>query len=199
MNKTTSQRVSRKEQRRQQVEQQKRRRNRIIGGVVAAVVVVVVGVLAVNLIRANIEGVIDFGPQEQDHDEGVVIEVESLPPVGGVHSPQWQNCGIYTEPVEAKYAIHSMEHGAVWIAYNPELPAGDVAQLQELVRGQTYMLLSPYPGLASNIVLTAWGVQLEVESVDDERIERFIGTYRLGSQTPEFGAPCTEGVGAPQG
>jgi hypothetical protein len=45
--------------------------------------------------------------------------------------------------------------------------------------------------------LTAWGIQLPVESVADERIPQFIDEYRLGPQTPEFGASCDGGVGQP--
>ncbi len=49
------------------------------------------------------------------------------------------------------------------------------------------------------VVLTAWGIQLEVESVDDDRIAGFIDLYQRGSQTPEPGAPCTGGIGEPVG
>lgn len=122
-----------------------------------------------------------------------------MPPVGGVHSPSWQTCGIYDQPVDPKNAIHSMEHGAVWIAYRPDLPDDDVTRLQEMVRGQSYLLLSPYPDLDSEVVMTAWGVQLAVDSASDERIDGFIDQYRLGPQTPEFGAPCDDGVGVPLG
>jgi hypothetical protein len=85
-----------------------------------------------------------------------------------------------------------MEHGAVWIAYSPDLPAEDVAVLQDLARGKIYTLLSPYPDLKSDVVATAWGVQLEPDSVSDERLEQFIDRYRGGG--PEPGAPCSGGV-----
>jgi hypothetical protein len=66
-----------------------------------------------------------------------------------------------------------------------------------MVRGQTFLLLSPYPGQRSPIVLTAWSVQLEVGSPTDSRVEAFINRYRLGPTTPERGAACTGGVGEP--
>jgi hypothetical protein len=146
-----------------------------------------------------VEGAEDKGPQPSGHDEAVVIKNASLPPVGGVHSPRWQNCGIYDQPVEAKNAVHSMEHGAVWITYHPDLPTGEVESLREQARDQSYLLLSPYPDLTSDVVLSAWGIQLEVDSVDDERIGQFIDQYRLGPQTPEYGAACDGGVGRPIG
>lgn len=121
----------------------------------------------------------------------------SLPPLGGDHDPVWQNCGIYDEPVPAANAVHSLEHGAVWVSYHPDVPPGEVAALRELVEGETYALLSPYPDLASPVVLTAWGVQLEVDDVDDDRIPTFLSKYLQGEQTPEPGASCSGGNGTP--
>ena len=56
-----------------------------------------------------------------------------------------------------------------------------------------------FTGLASELVLNAWGVQLQVDSVNDARVAQFIDQYRLGPQTPEFGASCDGGVGRPIG
>lgn len=131
------------------------------------------------------------------HDETVDYSGGELPPVGGIHSGVWQNCGIYDEPILAKNAVHSMEHGAVWIAYNPQMTDVEVDELQQAVRGQSYTLLSPYPDLKSPIVLTAWGIQLELESADDDRIATFIDSYQQGPQTPEQGASCVNGTGSP--
>jgi hypothetical protein len=138
-----------------------------------------------------------FAGLARGHDETVDYSGQELPPVGGIHSGVWQNCGIYTEPVDSKNAIHSMEHGAVWIAYQTELPAGDVQALQDAARGQRFVLLTPYPGLKSPVVLTAWGIQLELDSADDARIPEFIDRYQQGPQTPELGATCQDGLGDP--
>jgi len=140
-----------------------------------------------------------FAGLPRTHDETVDYSEEELPPVGGTHSGTWQNGGIYDEPVAAKNAVHSMEHGAVWIAYHPDLPAGDVEDLQDAARGESFVLLAPYPDLNSPVVLTAWGIQLAVDSADDGRIADFIERYQQGPQTPEFGAPCADGMGSPIG
>jgi hypothetical protein len=190
---------SRKAQRRQDVKQQKRKRNLILGGAVAVAIISAIALIAYSTIGSGVEGEFSFGTQNRGHDEGVVIDAGALPPVGGIHSPRWQSCGIYDQPIELKNAVHSMEHGAVWITYRPALPVEDVERLRDEVRGQSYLLLSPYPGLESEIVLTAWGVQLAVDSVTDERIAQFVEQYRLGPQTPEFGATCDDGVGRPIG
>jgi hypothetical protein len=144
-----------------------------------------------------IRDLVTFGRPPRGHDNTLSLEFTELPPVGGTHHDIWQNCGIYTEPVPAENVIHSMEHGAVWITYRPDLSTEDVAYLQDLVRGQRFLLLSPYPGLKSPVVLTAWGLQLEVDSARDGRVEEFIDRYQVGPQTPERGATCADGVGQP--
>ncbi len=170
------------------------------------IIVVVVGLLGLGFLlylsvrpEPPIQGVVQVPRPARGHDNSVDYSYEEypLPPPGGIHFDIWQNCGVYEEPVATGNAIHALEHGAVWIAYTSDLPADEVAQLQERVVDETYLLLSPYPNLQSPVVLSAWGVQLEVDDAGDGRIDRFIDKYRLGSQTPEPGAVCTHGVGDP--
>jgi len=55
------------------------------------------------------------------------VQYPQTPPAAGDHSPVWLNCGVYPEPVPDEQAVHSLEHGAVWVTYNPDLPAPVVA------------------------------------------------------------------------
>jgi len=137
----------------------------------------------------------DVGPAGQ-HTEASV-DYEQSPPVGGEHNPVWQNQGFYTEPVRNETAVHTLEHGGVWITYQPDLPQAQKDRIQELVDGQTCMLASPYPDLPSPVVASAWGKQLQLENADSPDLDRFVRAYRQGPQTPEPGATCTGGVGAP--
>ena len=137
----------------------------------------------------------DVGPAGQ-HTEGEV-DYEQSPPAGGEHNPVWQNCGYYAEPVRDENAVHSLEHGAVWITYSPDLSEDEVERLRDIAESQTYILVSPYEGLPSPVVASAWGKQLSLESAEDPDLERFIGAYRQGPQTPEPGAVCTGGIGQP--
>jgi Protein of unknown function (DUF3105) len=125
------------------------------------------------------------------------VDYAQTPPVGGEHNPVWQNCGFYDEPVANENAVHSLEHGAVWITYSPDLPQDQVDVLRDLAHSQTYVLVSPYPDLPSNVVASAWGKQLSLQSADDPDLERFVRAYRQGPQTPEPGAVCTGGIGQP--
>ncbi|MGQ0826220.1 MAG: DUF3105 domain-containing protein [Actinomycetota bacterium] len=131
-----------------------------------------------------------------DHLEGD-LDYDQTPPVGGAHNPVWQNCGVYDEPVLDENAVHSMEHGAVWIAYAEDLPADEVATLTATGRSSTFVLVTPYPGLEDPIVLGAWGYQLRVDDADDPRVQEFVDTFANGPQTPEPGAPCLDGIGDP--
>ena len=175
-------------------------RNYIIWGAVALGVIALGALLYLNLQEPEtLSDLVRSVGLERGHDENVVYEGSELPPVGGIHSGIWQNCGIYDEPVLAKNAVHSMEHGAVWITYRPDLPAGDVDRLRDTVQGEPYVLLTPYEGLKSPVVLTAWGIQLEVDEANDDRIATFIERYEQGPQTPEPGATCQDGTGSPIG
>lgn len=131
-----------------------------------------------------------------DHVETPVTYPQS-PPVGGNHSRVWQNCGIYTQPVRNENAVHSLEHGAVWITYQPTLPKDQLETLTELAKNNSYTLLSPYEGLKTPVVLSAWGKQLSVQTAGDERVAAFVRRYVQGPQTREPGAPCTGGTGEP--
>jgi len=131
------------------------------------------------------------------------------PPVGGNHNPTWMNCGIYDKPVPSEYAVHDLEHGAVWITYRPSLPQAQVAALTAFVErqsvlkpggqaGSRYMDLTPYPGLPAPIVVSSWGFQLRLTSPADPRLQQFVGKFRVSSAySPEFGGPCTGGIGTP--
>jgi transcriptional regulator with XRE-family HTH domain len=146
------------------------------------------------------EGVKSFevaGGGEQ-HLEGDLDYAQS-PPVGGPHNEVWQNCGFYTQPVRDENAVHSLEHGAVWITYSPDLPPRQVERLQQLARSQTYVLVSPYPAMDSPVVASAWGKQLAtLQDAYDPDLERFVRAYMQGPQVPEPGANCTGGIGQPQ-
>lgn len=194
--------ISKKEQRRlEKARQQRMNMIRNFG----IPVIVILGIIIFAIVRVanqrEVEGVTTVqAANANQHDAAIAYAFEEypLPPTGSAHNPRWQNCGIYDTPVLPQFAIHSMEHGAVWIAYNPDLPADQIDELKDIARGDNYLLLAPYPGLASPIVLTVWDRQLELESTSDDRLERFVSAYRR-ARGPERSATCTNGVGNPVG
>lgn len=142
----------------------------------------------------DIEGLQTFDGLSRDHTTDDVDYPQS-PPVGGDHDPAWITCTgkVYDSVLRNENAVHSLEHGAVWLTYTDEVSEDDIAVLAGKIDGQPYSMMSPYPDQASPIMLTAWGVQLGVDSVDDPRIDEFLTTYRQGPQTPEPGATCESG------
>lgn len=178
--------------------EQKRRERRlalVIWGVTGLVLVLLAGgvwyaVSAGNSSSADLSAVEDF-PVKSNHVTGPV-DYKQDPPVGGPHNPTWLNCGTYPTQVPSENVVHSLEHGAVWIAYDPGLAASDVQKLEDLTPS-TYAILSPYKGLPSPVVVSGWGSRLKVQSADDPRIQAFIEEYRSGGNTPEVGASCSGG------
>jgi hypothetical protein len=120
------------------------------------------------------------------------VDYPQDPPAGGPHDPSWQKCAVYDAPVRPENAVHSQEHGAVWITYQPDLSVSDRQILAELAVYQPYLLVSPYPGLEAPVVASAWGAQLHLDDVSDPRLQAFIDRY--AGQGPEPGANCESGV-----
>ncbi|MFC8271239.1 DUF3105 domain-containing protein [Streptomyces sp. NPDC057271] len=126
------------------------------------------------------------------------VTYEMKPPVGGDHDQVWQNCDgdVYKTKIAEVNAVHSLEHGAVWVTYNKKAAEADVKKLAEKVGKTPYSLMSPVDDQSGAIMLSAWGKQVTVDSASDPRIDAFFTKYVQGPQTPEPGAACTGGVGA---
>ncbi|MCC6612804.1 MAG: DUF3105 domain-containing protein [Anaerolineae bacterium] len=171
----------------------------IIGGSVL-LAVVLIGIFAISAnqnSQVDIDGIVRSVGLSRDHQENVTYPNTGLPPTGGTHNPVWMNCGIYDTPVRTDMAVHSLEHGSVWVTYQPDLPADQVQHLRDLMSGGDHLLLSPFPGLKSPVVAIAWGLQLELPDANDGRLDAFIRNYENGPQTPEPGAACSGGFGQP--
>ncbi|GGR75480.1 hypothetical protein GCM10008959_40680 [Deinococcus seoulensis] len=140
----------------------------------------------------GIDGLQTFTYPAGDHRSGSLIYAEN-PPAGGPHNAVWQNCGVYSSPLYNEYAVHSLEHGAVWVTYRPDLDAAGIDTLKKLVDGRPYTLLSPYEGLDTPVAISAWGAQLKVDQPDDARLKSFLDKYEQGATAPERGAACSGG------
>jgi hypothetical protein len=147
------------------------------------------------------------GALGHQHVSGPVIYAV-LPPVGGPHNATWMNAGVYTKPIPSERALHNLEHGAVWITYDPNLPKAQIATLTKFVGAQSmisespqtsgianranrYVDLSPWAQntLPRPIVLSSWGYQLRVTSPADPRMQQFINTFRNSPKySPEYGS-----------
>ncbi|MGY1593343.1 DUF3105 domain-containing protein [Geodermatophilus sp. SYSU D00708] len=122
------------------------------------------------------------------------VDYAETPPVGGPHDPVWADCtgSVYDVAIRPENAVHSLEHGAVWITYDPALlAADDVTVLATAVRGTYGLMMSPYPGLGTAVSLQAWNHALRLDDVDDPRLVEFTRLLTGNPEnTPEPGAPC---------
>ena len=181
----------------------------------AAVVALAVGILAVGAWSvyqsgrtwedraADIDGLVNYRTSNpavlryDRHTQGPLTYPMS-PAVGGKHNNDWQNCmgDVYDEPIAQEHAVHSLEHGAVWITYRPGLPRDQVDALAAKVRGREKMMMSPYEGLDAPISLQAWGFRLRVDDAGDRRVDEFIRVMRVNASIEGPNASCSQGITA---
>lgn len=148
-----------------------------------------------NSTGREIDGVQTF-ENRSDHVQGAVT-YEQTPPAGGPHNPYWLNCGVYTEPQPNENAVHSLEHGAIWITYNPDEVDEAGIDALKAVMPSSYALLSPYPGLDTPVAVSAWNHQLKVDDPSDPRISEFFTEYWRSQNAPEPNASCSGAVDGP--
>jgi hypothetical protein len=140
------------------------------------------------LASPTIKGVTVVQGLPHNHYLGVHLKYSYTPPLGGNHSPAPLNCAVYTVPVPNENAVHSLEHGGIWLTYLPGVDPAPLVALTDI--DPSYVLVSPYPGQPSKVVATAWGLQLKVDSATDPRLKAFVEQYHAGSQGGEKGAAC---------
>jgi hypothetical protein len=185
------------------------KRNRILGIVAAIVALVLVAgtvatVLVLNSIppqREEISG--DYSERlelysdlDATHTE-TRVSYDQSPPVGGPHNPAWLNCGVYDEPQQNENVVHTLEHGAVWITYDPATTTdAEIAALVALAP-DTYTVISPYEGLGDVKAISAWGAQLLFTDVADPAVEDFLTEFWRSPNSPEPNAPCTGALDGP--
>ena len=149
----------------------------------------------------GIDGVVAIAVADAKTDQAHVagkVTYATLPPTRGPHNALWQNCGFYTKAVIDENAVHSLEHGAVWITYTEAANPAARSKLAALAKANRYVLVTPYPANPAPFVLSAWGRQLKVDSIDDLRVARFIDIYAAdGPTVPEVGAACSGALGVP--
>jgi len=189
----------RREERLRYAEKQRRQQllTRIGLGVLAVVLVGAIGFGIYNWNQRRVDakfpdGTVTYTNLARDHDSTIPLHYDQSPPVGGHHNPVPQTCGFYSQPIYNEHGVHSLEHGAVWITYSPDLPQDQIDHLKQLAESQSYILVSPYPGLDSPVVASSWGHQLKLDSATDSRLDQFIKVFRNSSKyAPEFGAACS--------
>lgn len=128
----------------------------------------------------------------QPHTPMPVTYAET-PPMGGPHHVLPLVCGTYEEPVPAEHAVHSLEHGVVWVTYDPGVvDEAGVRSLERLLPEKA--ILSPHADLPTPVVVTAWDHQLALTGHRDRGLVDFLAEYGDGHTSPEPRVPCDYGV-----
>lgn len=198
--KTAEERRRRAAELRAQRQKEERRRKiwKITGISTAAALVLGLLVFAIVMeVRSHlIPGVAEFEGVTRTHvDMGQPVDYDQSPPVGGNHWASWQNCNVYTEPVTPELAVHSLEHGAVWITHDPDLDQDEIDLLHDMYNPGDYLVISPYEGdMDAPIIASSWARQITTESADDDAFQRFVRLYERGMDVPEPGAACSGAV-----
>ncbi|MGW7482358.1 DUF3105 domain-containing protein [Nonomuraea muscovyensis] len=179
--------------------EQKRKERRLaflMWGAGGLVIVLLVGLVGFYLVKQSRETSLD-AVSNYSYEAGQhvwkQVSYKETPPVGGEHNNYWQQCSVYDKPIHSEHAVHSLEHGAIWITYRPDLPKQQIDALKKVATStgqQDYMLVSPFPGLTSPIVVSSWGHQLKLDNPEDPKLGAFIKKYQNGKDTPELGATC---------
>ena len=97
-----------------------------------------------------------------------------------------QATGVYSGAVPDGNTIHSLEHGIIWLSYNPQkADASTISKLASIAKsysGDT--ILSPRPDNTSTITLASWGRLLQMDQLNEGTVKQFIETNRNRSPEP---------------
>ena len=192
----------------QMATQKRNQRIGLIGGITGGVLVLALVITFVIVgstpkpdpSSIEIEGLKTFGTLTATH-VATAVDYEAdygmNPPAGGNHNAAWLNCGVYDQPQQNENAVHALEHGAVWITYDPDALSDAQVSTLRSEAPSTYSIVSPYPGLPAPVVISAWSAQVQLDGVDDPRLETFIQKYWKSASAPEPTAPCTGALDGP--
>ncbi len=184
--------AAREDRKRRAADAQKTARIRKLIAVVVALVVIAALVLILvtsgvftSLLTPSVGQTVPI--EAADHvPENSQITWKNRPPSSGPHYPVWsQNYGVLEQGLAPGYWVHNLEHGAVAVLYNcPDGCPDIVQQLKDLYPnlpkgrnsrgGMPRVIITPYTDMDSKVAAVAWGWLLPLDSVDADRITRFV-------------------------
>jgi cyclophilin family peptidyl-prolyl cis-trans isomerase len=148
---------------------------------------------------------------EEHVDTAVDYTGFSNPPTYGPHHGSVAGItprptGVYSTEQPDEDLVHNLEHGHVWISYNPTLLSdANRVTLENLVRDggdNTGVILTPRLKNETAIALASWAHLLTLDDFDATQIRNFIETNRghsnegfiLSGQKPANGETLTDGL-----
>ena len=126
--------------------------------------------------------------------ESTKVNYNSDPPSSGDHFQSPALKGFYEEELPDGNLIHNLEHGYIWVAYRPDLPADQVQKLKGLFSSPfsnpefepskaivTRRSNNPVP-----ISIVAWRWTMNLDNYDEEKLMQFY--LQHVSKSPEAAA-----------
>jgi Protein of unknown function (DUF3105) len=111
----------------------------------------------------------------------------ALTPAGGPHYSRPLAVGVYAARVPDGNAVHSLEHGIVWITYQPDqITDAELDTLKHIAsQFEADTILSPRPENSSPIIIVSWERRLTQTRLDPLPLHNFVETNR--NRAPEPG------------
>lgn len=113
------------------------------------------------------------------------LAYNSNPPTSGPHYGQEVEWGIYQEELPDEQVVHSLEHGGIWISYQPDIDEGAKEKIEAI--GKKYLgsvVVSPRSSNDSLIALASWGRLEKLSFFDEQSIIEFIKNNKNKSPEP---------------
>lgn len=135
---------------------------------------------------------------------GTDVTYNSNPPASGPHYPLWAAFREYEQPVDRRYYVHDLEHGAVVLAYKCK----SAAECPAMVEGfrkvianiktdplcdspvRVRYILTPDPLLSTQVAIAAWGFTYTADCLDVPTLSAFAND-NYGRAPEDF---CSDGV-----
>lgn len=112
--------------------------------------------------------------------EGTKIDYNSNPPAAGEHYATTAHSGIYDKAPADGNLVHSLEHGAVILWYEANLPQADVKKLENIYYSSSGIkkIMTPRENLNVSVALSSWGRVLKLATIDEKQIKDFFEINR---------------------
>lgn len=115
---------------------------------------------------------------------GTEIDYDRTPPTGGTHYGSTVSAGFYDEPQSYGSLVHTLEHGAIVVYYDPaQLSPEAEEHLRAMAEAHTgtwrsvVAVPNPEDDPEAAYVLTAWEKRLTMDEYDPETVRQFTGEY----------------------
>jgi hypothetical protein len=120
------------------------------------------------------------------------VDYDMSPPVSGSHAGAPADCGTYGGALENGNLVHSLEHGAVAVLYEPTIPQEQVTQIEELVASyDSHTISAPFEGeMETPIAVAAWANIMRLNTFEEDAVTEFIEAFRAGGEAPEAFQDC---------